>query len=57
MPHTTRSAVVVHMGLPKTGTTFLQDQVFRTCDRSGSCSGVRSTKARRLTFLKKKCCK
>ena len=25
--------LVVHMGLPKTGTTFLQDQVFRTCSQ------------------------
>jgi hypothetical protein len=29
----THTAVVVHMGLPKTGTTFLQNHVFRTCDQ------------------------
>ena len=27
------ATLVVHMGLPKTGTTFLQDQVFRTCSQ------------------------
>jgi hypothetical protein len=47
MPHTTRSVVVVHMGLPKTGTTFLQDQVFRTCDQIADFGKTSSYKTER----------
>ena len=47
MLHTTRSVVVVHMGLPKTGTTFLQDQVFRTCDQIADFGKTSSYKTER----------
>ena len=47
MPHITRSAVVVHMGLPKTGTTFLQDHVFRTCDQIADFGKTSSYKTER----------
>ena len=47
MLHTTGSVVVVHMGLPKTGTTFLQDQVFRTCDQIADFGKTSSYKTER----------
>ena len=47
MPHTARNVVVVHMGLPKTGTTFLQDHVFRTCDQIADFGKTSSYKTER----------
>jgi|RhiMetdeSRZDD1v2_1073273.scaffolds.fasta_scaffold194947_3 hypothetical protein len=47
MPHTARNVVVVHMGLPKTGTTFLQDHVFRTCDQIADFGKTSSYKSER----------
>jgi hypothetical protein len=41
------NVVVVHMGLPKTGTTFLQDHVFRTCDQIADFGKTSSYKAER----------
>jgi hypothetical protein len=43
----TNNAVVVHMGLPKTGTTFLQDHVFRTCDQIADFGKTSSYKTER----------
>lgn len=47
MPHATQNAVVVHMGLPKTGTTFLQDRVFRTCEQIADFGKTSSYKTER----------
>jgi hypothetical protein len=47
MPHTAKNVVVVHMGLPKTGTTFLQDHVFRTCDQIADFGKTSSYKTER----------
>ena len=47
MPHTAQNVVVVHMGLPKTGTTFLQDHVFRTCDQIADFGKTSSYKTER----------